>query len=256
MMYHFRNKRDHLRTTRYIAEQTPFHFVRLLGEGAYGVTYLLQHPETQQYIVLKRLKAKHLTKKSRAKFQQEIVFLQQLRDLHVPRFMKQGMIEQSPFYTMSYVEGETFEQAIFSRNLRFSIEETIYFTQMLLTLVEQLHTAHVVHRDLRIPNIILKNGQLTIIDFGLATTIDLTFSLARMKDPKKAPHPVSDLYAVGHFMLFLLYSQYEPTTKRSKSWQQELQLPSELQTYIERLLTIQEPFSTAQKALHALQQLS
>ncbi|MEK4700949.1 hypothetical protein MKX47_15435 [Solibacillus sp. FSL R7-0668] len=69
------------------------------------------------------------------------------------------------------------------------------------------------------------------------------------------PHPLSDLYAVGHFMLFLLYSLYEPLAKKSTTWQQELQLPPALQHYIERLLTINTPFQDATEALQALHQL-
>lgn len=94
-----------------------------------------------------------------------------------------------------------------------------------------------------------------MIDLGLATTIDPSFSLINLKDPKKAPHPVSDLYAVGHFMLFLLYSQYEPTTNKSTSWQQELKLPTPLQHFIERLLTIQQPFNNSEEALRELKKL-
>lgn len=63
---------------------------------------------------------------------------------------------------------------------------------------------------------------------------------------------MSDLYGVGHFMLFLLYSQYESNSKKSTTWQEELQLPAPLQRYIERLLTIKSPFQNTSEALNAL----
>lgn len=255
MIYFLKEKKLHEQTKTYITNETDYEFVKQIGEGAYGVAYLLQHSENKELVVLKRLKGKHLRKKTLAKFNQEIKFLEQLQYLAVPQIRAKGTIGNAPFYLMSYASGETFEQAIFDRNVTFTIKETIHYTEQLLNILSSLHKANIVHRDLRIPNIILKDGQLTIIDFGLAENIDPQFQIAQMKNPKKAAHPVSDLYATGHFMLFLLYSKFEPTTRKSKSWQQELQLPPTLQYYIERLLTIKQPFSNAQEALKALNAL-
>lgn len=254
MIYYFKEKRYNELTKHYIATQTEFDFIRVIGEGAYGVAYLVTQPKTKQSVVLKRLKAKHLKAKKCAAFQQEIHFLKRLQHLPVPNIIATGMIEKAPFYLMSYVEGKTFEHAIFRENVQFSIKEALHFTRILLAIIRDIHSAHIVHRDLRIPNIILKNGQLTIIDFGLATTIEASFSVTAMKNPKKVPHPVSDLYAAGHFLLFLLYSQYKATA-RSTSWQQELQLPTPLHDFLERLLTIEEPFLSASEALAALRQI-
>ena len=116
-----------------------------------------------------------------------------------------------------------------------------------------MHEQGIVHRDLRIPNIILQNDKMTIIDFGLATKIDHSVRIDQIDNPKKAASPVSDLYALGHFMLFLLYSTYSPTSKKSRSWQEELALPTILQNYIEQLLMIQTPFPNAIAAKKQLQ---
>jgi len=256
MIYFLKEKRYHEQTIAYIDTEKDYEYVKQIGEGAYGVAYLLEHVQSKQQVVLKRLKVKHLRKKTLNKFNKEIEFLYQLQHLPVPQILTKGIIEKAPFYLMTYASGETFEQAIFDRNQTFSIHDTIYFTHQLLNIVSRMHEANIVHRDLRIPNIILKDGQLTIIDFGLAAQIDPNFQVDRMKNPKKAAHPVSDLYAIGHFMLFLLYSHFEPTSRKSKSWQQELQLPQELQHFIERLLTIDQPFSSAYEAIDYLKDVS
>lgn len=256
MLYFFQNKRAHEQTTSYIEKQTDYTYLTQIGEGSYGVAYLLEQDATKQRAVLKRLKPKHHHRRGRARFEQEMQFLQQLQSLPVPQMMTAGTIEKSPFYIMSYVDGETFEQAIFERQAVFSLADTLHYTKMLLEILQQLHAKGIVHRDLRIPNIMLKNGQLTILDFGLATMIDPHFSVAHLKNPKKATHPMSDLYAIGHFMLFLLYSTYEPTTKKSTSWQQELALPNAVKAFIERLLTIQQPFLSCEEALVELVRLS
>ena len=77
------------------------------------------------------------------------------------------------------------------------------------------HSKGIIHRDLRIPNILMKEKQVSIIDFGLAkykgderaTTYEGEQALMR------EVHFRSDFYALGHFSLFLLYAGYESTEK-------------------------------------------
>lgn len=250
-----KERKSRKNTETFLATSERYKVLKKLGEGSYGVAYLLFDKNTEQNVVLKRLKGKHLHLAGYEKFQQEISFLKKLQQFAVPKVLTDGMIGESPFYMMTYADGVTFEQAIFLQNRIFTIEETIYFTNKLLLIIQQIHLNGIVHRDLRIPNILLKDDELTIIDFGLASNIDWHTNTANIEDPKKIPHPISDLYAIGHFMLFLLYSSFEPTTKKGTTWQQELALPSPLQRFIERLLTINEPFTSCTEAIAELRQL-
>ena len=238
---------------QFIHTNTNYCIINQIGEGSYGIAYLLEHKETGEKAVLKRLKAKHRHTKNKLKFLQEVTFLKTLSPLPVPKVYMEGFIEELPFYIMEHVEGATFEQAIFERHETFSIADTLTKTEELLDIMIVMHEQGIVHRDLRIPNIILQNDKMTIIDFGLATNIDDSVRIDEIDNPKKAASPVSDLYALGHFMLFLLYSTYSPTSKKSRSWQEELALPSILQYYIEQLLTIHTPFPNAVAAKKQLQ---
>ena len=68
------------------------------------------------------------------------------------------------------------------------------------------HSEGIIHRDLRIPNILMKENQISIIDFGLAkwkgedderaTTYEGEQALMREVQFR------SDFYALGHFSLF------------------------------------------------------
>ncbi|MGM9945943.1 MAG: serine/threonine protein kinase [Lysinibacillus sp.] len=237
----------------FIHTNTNYSILNKIGEGSYGIAYLLEHKETGEKTVLKRLKAKHRHTKNRLKFLQEVTFLKKLSPLPVPKVYMEGFIEELPFYIMEHVEGDTFEQAIFERHETFSIADTLTKTEELLDIMIVMHEQGIVHRDLRIPNIILQHNKITIIDFGLATNIDESVRIDQIDNPKKAASPVSDLYALGHFMLFLLYSTYSPSSRKSRAWQEELALPSILQNYIERLLMIQTPFLNALAAKQQLQ---
>ena len=238
---------------QFIQINTSYSLINRIGEGSYGIAYLLEHKETGEKTVLKRLKAKHRHTKSKHKFLQEVTFLKILSPLPVPKVYMECFIEELPFYIMEHVEGDTFEQAIFERQETFSIVDTLARAEELLDFMIVMHEQGIVHRDLRIPNIILQSGSMTIIDFGLATNIDHSVRIDQIDNPKKAASPISDLYALGHFMLFLLYSTYSPTSIKSLTWQEELALPKLLQHYIEQLLMIQTPFPNALAAKKQLQ---
>ena len=110
--------------------------------------------------------------------------------------------------------------------MKFSVEESLTIVKQLFEIVMTIHSHGIVHRDLRIPNILLRNGELYIIDFGLACYMKEQIPLDSIHNPKKIESYISDLYCIGHFLLYLLYSNYTPTRKKERCWQEELQLHS------------------------------
>lgn len=241
----------------FIAEHPDFSFKKFLGYGSYGRAYLIEDCSSNKLFVLKCLRPKHRHhKKTIYKFKQEIHVLQQLSLPYVPAIHLTGTIDECPFFIMDYVNGQTFEQLIFQDGAKFTIVQSLAITKQLLEQITQLHNHGIVHRDLRIPNILLVHQQLHIIDFGLATTYQKEIDISTIENPKRAENHISDLYFVGHFLLFLLYSNYKPSNKKEKAWQQELQLPIAVQDFLERLLWIQEPFPSALVALQSIPQIA
>lgn len=240
---------------RYLATENVYHYEKFLGYGAYGRTYLLKNSQTNEQYVLKLLRNKHrFHKKTREKFDRETVILNELKHPFIPRVKEVGEIRRLPFIIMDFVQGQTLEQLIFEEGRTFSLPQSLKITQLLLQHVIVLHEANIVHRDLRIPNVLLQHDQLFLIDFGLAE-YKKEVKMETIKNPKKAQNHISDLYFVGHFLLFLLYSAYSPTEKKEQSWQQELSLPLEVKIFIERLLMIDEPFESAEEAYRFLEKL-
>ncbi|RKQ18896.1 serine/threonine protein kinase [Ureibacillus endophyticus] len=244
----------HALVKSYIDNNTDYRFIKQLGDGSYGVAYLIEEPSSGEKFVLKRMKAKHRKScKLREKFHLEIQLLQEIDLPNTPSVISHGVIEEVPFYIMDYIDGQTFEQSIFIEGNTFSVEQSLKFASQLLENVILFHQKGIVHRDLRIPNILMKDEQLYIIDFGLAVYMKCDVDFNEIDNPKRAENHISDLYFIGHFLLFLLYSTYSPTQKKERSWQEELQLPPSLIEYIERLLIIREPFNSAEDALKSLQ---
>ena len=63
---------------------------------------------------------------------------------------------------------KNFEDYIFSDGHVYTEREVFKILYEILEIVSVFHSADIIHRDLRIPNILMKENQISIIDFGLA----------------------------------------------------------------------------------------
>lgn len=251
----YKERRYEIAFMRYLAESTSYRVIHKLGYGSYGITYLLEYKDCKKKAVLKRMRARgRKNKKIRNHFFFEIATLQHLKDQHIPKVLGGGQIEDIPFYIMEYIDAKTFEQLIFQDRKKFTLDESLEIVAELFKIVFTIHEAGYVHRDLRIPNILIVNGSLRIIDFGLAVPLQ-SEDLQHFRNPKKLKTPESDLYAIGHFLLFLLYSNYDITDRKERPWQEELQLPHEIEYLIERLLGIQKVFPNVTEASEELDRI-
>jgi serine/threonine-protein kinase len=159
-----------------------------------------------------------------------------------PTYFESGTDEGTPFYTMEYIEGHTFEQLIFQEGKTYREVECFILAKKLLETINYLHQHQLVHRDIRIPNIMLEGEKLRIIDLGLAKYVGTEINTLKMH-PRKQINVQSDFYGLGHFILFLLYSSYSPEKKaKERSWEEELAISDAAKNIIRRLLQIDKPY--------------
>lgn len=122
------------------------------------------------------------------------------------------------FFVMEYMPGRNFEDHIFLDGQVYDEREVFEILYEVLGIVSYFHSKGIIHRDLRIPNILMKENQISIIDFGLAKLKGEGDERAITYEGEQAlmreVHFRSDFYALGHFVLFLLYASYESTEKR------------------------------------------
>ncbi|MEK3990851.1 serine/threonine protein kinase [Robertmurraya sp. FSL R5-0851] len=222
---------------RYIIE-------KFLGMGSYGHSYLVYDSHLEKKVVLKLVRFhKRITKKGIRIHQYEIEILKSLQHSSFPTVFDEGMWGRIPFFTMEFIHGKTFEQLIFTEGQRFTEEESLLYGLKLLERIEYLHQRGIVHRDLRIPNLMLEGEDLKVIDFGLAKWLSHTDN--KKRDLKSEISPQADYFQLGHFLLFLLYSNYETTgSEKERPWDEELSLSTETNQLIKRLLQVEKPFET------------
>ena len=148
---------------------------------------------------------------------------------------------------MDYVDGKNFEDLVLNEGRIFDEKQSLQILMKVLHIVTYLHENKLIHRDLRLPNIIEKDSQVFVIDFGLAIFCDdkqtvTTKHSSTEKELFREKSYRSDFYALGHFLLFLLYSNFETTSKKEKSWEEELVISKETKKLIKKLLRIETSY--------------
>ncbi|MGG3032157.1 serine/threonine protein kinase [Bacillus stercoris] len=208
-----------------------------LGMGGYGLVYLCTDILTQTPYVLKQLRpTKAKKEKEKVRFQQEIKLLKSIHHPQIPGFIDEFIIDGQTYYVMQFIEGENIEELLFFQKQPFTEFMALQMISQLLEIIEYLHDRLIFHSDIRTPNIIINNGRLSLIDFGLAKQLT-SEETEEIKVRKQ-----DDFFDPGEALLFLLYSQYKGKKKKNGTWLEELTLTKEVTLLLKKLLGIDEEY--------------
>lgn len=209
---------------------------KVTGEGRYGICYLVS--DERQLYILKQLK-RSMLKKSKLKviFEQEI--LSSLNHRSVPRFVRKIEDRDLCGYLLEYKDGKSFEDLIYSEGRVFPVHEIHNIGMQLISILKYLHQQGVVHRDIRVPNVLYSDQQISLLDFGLARWIDNSRYL-----------PDVDFAYLGDFLLHLHYTSYETRVKKKKPWHEELNLSEDERIFLKRLLGIERKYNDINEVEH------
>ena len=225
-----------------------YEIIDVLGMGSYGITYVANDIVQQKKVVVKQLrKTKQRTPQGLKSYHYEAKLLSQLNHPQIPSLYEAIETDEGCFLVMELIQGKTFEDLIFEEKCVYTEEQALNILLNILDVVSAIHEQGIVHRDLRIPNIIDVNGTIYVIDFGLARFLgdhEETSTLIEEQQFMRQTSAASDIYALGHFLLFLLYSGYEPTEQQERSWEQELHLSAPIKTIIQKMLRADESYES------------
>lgn len=150
-----------------------YHILEVVGQGAYGVVCSAIHKPTQQKVAIKKIEP----------FERSMLCLRTLRELKLLKhFNHENIIsvlalQQPPSYEAFneiYLIQELMETDLHKviRTQQLSDDHIQYFVYQTLRALKALHSANVLHRDLKPLNLLLNsNCDLKICDFGLARSV-------------------------------------------------------------------------------------
>ena len=159
-----------------------------LGSGSFGKVFLAQNKYTKEKVAMKEIKKSNKDLLSDGEIKDEIDILKSLDHPDIVRIIESFNTKDSYVLVTEYCEGgELYDQV---RNQLSETQIAVIFKQLLSGLA-YLHSHNIVHRDLKLENILIQEiekSKTTGEDLFNIKIID--FGTARIFDNKKKPQSI------------------------------------------------------------------
>lgn len=218
-----------------------YKIVRMLGQGNFGITYLAEQLNPKRTVAIKELflsvqgvndrlgssvivpniRNKQMFEQQITKFKKEAKRIKSLHNEHIVPVYDLFDENDTAYYVMEYVEGESLADRMNRIGHPLSIEDVQNIFPQILNALTEIHSHQILHLDIKPGNIMIdSNGLVKLIDFGASKQLTseetaLTgFYFTRGYAPSEQTGmlfnkfgPWTDLYAVGATMYNLLTSK-------------------------------------------------
>jgi serine/threonine protein kinase, bacterial len=206
-----------------------YQVIRTLGSGGFGETFLAEDTQmpSQRRCVIKQLRPiqnnPQIYQLVQERFQREAAILEELGGCSdkIPTLYAYFQSEGQFYLVQEFIAGETLTTKLQKQGL-FSDSAVQEILMNLLPVLEYVHSQHIVHRDIKPDNIIIRerDGKPVLIDFGAvresmgtvfnsqghATSSIVIGTPGYMPSEQATGRPVysSDLYSLGLTAIYLL----------------------------------------------------
>ncbi|KAL4613500.1 serine/threonine-protein kinase 33 [Arapaima gigas] len=169
-------KVPHTRMEDESAIQRLYLFGRKLGQGSFGVVYEATHMETQKKWAIKKVNRKKAGSSGVKLLEREVSILKRVNHLHVIYLKEVFETPKRMYLVTELCEGGELKELL-HRKKHFTEEETRHIISSLAEAIVYLHKQDIVHRDLKLENILVKNDHrgddgempsIKVTDFGLS----------------------------------------------------------------------------------------
>ncbi|MET9883334.1 serine/threonine-protein kinase [Streptomyces sp. NPDC006430] len=184
-----------------------------LGAGGMGFVYLAHTPGGRP-VALKVIRPELATDPEfRHRFAQEVASAQRIHGLYTAQVIDAGPDAPTPWLATAFVSGPSLQQVI-HRHGPLPERTVLLLLVGIAEALQAIHTAGVVHRDLKPGNVLIAPDGPRVIDFGIARAADaspLTGTGLRIGSPGfMAPEqvlgrpatPATDVFALGALIAY------------------------------------------------------
>ncbi|HET8633156.1 MAG TPA: protein kinase [Gemmatimonadales bacterium] len=147
---------------------------RELGRGGMATVWLARDLRHERAVALKVLEPGLAGSVGADRFVREVRLTARLRHPNILPILDSGVIPAHgvplPWYTMAYIPGESL-RARLGRDRQLPVGEALRITEMVASALDAAHRAGIVHRDVKPENILLADGHVYVVDFGIAKAV-------------------------------------------------------------------------------------
>jgi eukaryotic-like serine/threonine-protein kinase len=194
-----------------------FRILEPLGTGGMGVVYRAEDTNLARPVALKfPLSERRLHRSDRDRFLREARTAAALDHPNLCGIYEAGETDEGHlFIAMALYQGETLKDRI-ARDGPLPISESIGIATQIARGLAAIHAAGIVHRDMKAANVmLLPDGSVRILDFGLAKVVDVALTASRatlgtiayMAPEQVRGQPIdgrTDLWALGVLLFEML----------------------------------------------------
>jgi len=144
----------------------------LLGKGGFAKVYAVRCQSNKQIMACKAVLRASLVKAAQIqKLKYEIKIHRELKHPNIVKYFVNFQDKERIYILMEYCKNQTLMELV-GRRKRLAEPEVQYYMLQILAGVRYLHDTNVIHRDLKLGNILI-DAKMTckIADFGLATKL-------------------------------------------------------------------------------------
>jgi serine/threonine kinase PknH len=145
----------------------PYRLIEKIGQGGMGVVYLARDAESRPVAVKVLGPAVTEDPNARRRLFREVETMRRVRSRYVAEILDADVGGSSPYIVTRYVPGRTLDDLVRERG-PLSGALLVQLATGLAAALATIHTAGVVHRDLKPGNVMIVDGHPVVIDFGIA----------------------------------------------------------------------------------------
>jgi len=191
----------------------------LLGKGGFAKVYAVRCQSNKKIMACKAVLRASLVKEAMIqKLKYEIKIHRELKHPNIVRYFVNFQDKERIYILMEYCKNQTLMELV-ARRKRLAEPEVQYYMLQILAGVRYLHDTNVIHRDLKLGNILI-DAKMTckIADFGLATKLQTpeqrktticgtpNYIAPEVLNGKKGGHSFEvDIWSMGVVMYTLLF---------------------------------------------------
>ena len=251
---------------------------RVLGQGGFGITYLAVQTSLERNVAIKEFFMKDfcsrdntmlttgstkLVEQCRKKFVKEARNLARLSHPNIIGVIDIFEENDTVYYVMPYLMGGSLEDFVKTHGTLSESEAMRYVRQIASALKYMHEEQHICHYDVKPANILLdKKGNAVLIDFGISknydanghetttTPIGMSEGYAPIEQYQQNVEefsPVSDVYALGATLYFLLHGK-RPVSAVHRASGTELMMSEELSQEIKDIINASMMVSKRERA--------